>query len=174
MLAITGLNYVPNYINLKQQEELIHQINQMPWLTDLRRRTQHYGYKYDYTKKQIDASMRVGDIPSWIKEHCQKLVDDKIFEEIPDQVIVNEYKPGQGISRHIDCVPCFSDTICSLSLASACAMDFQSTKDWQKQKLTLEPGSLLVLKDEARYKWMHSIGAVKDYRISLTFRKVLI
>jgi len=43
-------------------------------------------------------------------------------------MIANEYLPGQGISAHVDCVPCFSDRIASLSLLSPCEMVFQNGK----------------------------------------------
>ncbi|WP_231289239.1 hypothetical protein [Rickettsia bellii] len=42
---------------------------------------------------------------------CDSLHKQNIFHEIPDQVIINEYMPGQGIAPHTDCIPCFSDTI---------------------------------------------------------------
>lgn len=68
----------------------------------------------------------------------------------PDQVIVNECVTGQGIASHINCVPCFFDTICSLSLISNCMMDF--VNDDIKKHIYLESKSLLILKNEERYK----------------------
>lgn len=45
----------------------------------------------------------------------------------------------------------------------------------------LEPRSLLILKDDARYKWKHGItsrksdnGVKRQKRVSLTFRKVIL
>src|SRR6185295_19353893 len=98
-------------------------------------------------------------------------------------VIVNEYEPGQGISRHVDCVPCFGDTIASLSLNSTCMMELEQPKTSRKGSIMLAPCSLLVLTGEARYDWMHSIPARKEdehnfqkyprqRRVSLTFRTV--
>ncbi len=42
-----------------------------------------------------------------------------------DQLIVNEYQPGQGISPHIDNKTLFSDIIVSLSLGSNAVMIFE-------------------------------------------------
>ena len=98
-------------------------IDSQKWNLDLKRRTQHYGYKYDYTARSVNASYYLGEMPYWIGELCSKLGSDRIFIEKPDQVIINEYMPGQGIASHIDCVPCFGGTICSLSLESGCVMD---------------------------------------------------
>lgn len=181
---INGLTYISNFITEDEQSSLIKTIDDQTWLLDLKRRTQHYGYKYDYTKKQIDDSMYVGPIPSWLEPYSTKLVEQKLFKELPDQVIINEYIPGQGISRHIDCTTCFNATIASLSLNSTCAMEFEQYKTGKKGTMMLAPLSLLVLSDEARYDWMHSIPArkedkygdeifVRSRRISLTFRKVI-
>ena len=49
---------------------------------------------------------------------------DGYFERIPDQIIVNKYYTKQGIAKHIDRLPCFDDTIASLSLGDPVVMDF--------------------------------------------------
>lgn len=41
-----------------------------------------------------------------------------------DQLIINEYQPGQGINPHIDNVKLFAEPIVSLSLGSECIMEF--------------------------------------------------
>ncbi len=176
---IPGLTYVPTYISSEYEDELLKLIDIQNWNLELKRRTQHYGYKYDYTARSIDPSYYLGEMPYWIVELCHKLSLESIFMEKPDQVIANEYIPGQGIAPHIDCIPCFSDTICSLSLASGCSMNL--TNGDIKKSIYLEPRSLLILKSEARYKWQHSIAARKSdngikrqRRISLTFRKVIL
>lgn len=182
---INGMQYISNYIGEQEESDLISYIDSREWSNHLKRRTQHYGYKYDYTKKKIDQSMYVGLIPNWIESYSDKFIDLGFVKKKPDQVIVNEYLPGQGISRHVDCVPCFGNTVISLSLGSTCAMDFEQIKSSKKGTVILAPRSLLVLADEARYDWMHSIPARKEdvmnnqvlprsRRISLTFRGVLL
>jgi alkylated DNA repair dioxygenase AlkB len=178
-INIPGLARIKNYISSEYEEKLLKLIDTQEWNLDLKRRTQHYGYKYDYTARSVDASYYLGEMPSWIDELCNKLCAGSIFIEKPDQVIINEYMPGQGIAPHIDCVPCFTGTICSLSLASGCVMDL--TNGDIKKSIPLEPNSLLVLQGEARYKWKHGIAARKSdngvkrqRRISLTFRKVIL
>jgi hypothetical protein len=61
---INGMQYLSNFIGEEEEKDLISIIDSNVWLTDLKRRTQHYGYKYDYTKKKIDESMYVGLIPA--------------------------------------------------------------------------------------------------------------
>ncbi|MEO9457695.1 MAG: alpha-ketoglutarate-dependent dioxygenase AlkB [Lentilitoribacter sp.] len=99
---------------------------------------------------------------------------------------MNEYLPGQGIAPHVDCVPCFDNTIASLSLISSCEMNFRNLDYPElKSNLYLKPRSLLVLKDKSRLDWTHGIAPRKSdvvngvrlsrtRRLSLTFRKVII
>lgn len=176
---VPRLTYISNYISLEYEEKLLKLIDIQEWNLDLKRRTQHYGYKYNYTARFVDTSYYLGAMPYWIDELCSKLHRDGIFIEKPDQVIINEYMPGQGIASHIDCVPCFEGVICSLSLASGCVMDL--TNGNIKELIYLEPRSLLVLQGDARYIWRHGIAARKSdngvkrqRRISLTFRKVIL
>jgi alkylated DNA repair dioxygenase AlkB len=176
---ISGLTYIPSYISSEYQEKLLKIIDTQEWNLDLKRRTQHYGYKYDYTSRSIDPSYYLGDMPYWIDELCSKLHRDAIFIEKPDQVIINEYMPGQGIVPHLDCATCFGGIICSLSLASGCVMDLINGD--AEKSIYLEPQSLLILKSDSRYKWKHGIAARKSdngvkrqRRLSLTFREVIL
>lgn len=177
---IQGLVYMPNYISADQEAALIDLIDGQPWITSLRRRVQHYGYRYDYVSKNIQ-NQYLGAMPSWLLQLCSSLKGDDIFHEEPNQVIVNEYFPGQGIASHIDCEPCFGEVICSLSLGGVCVMDFING---EKVPILLEQRSLLVLSKDARYHWRHGIAArkkdiylgtkiLRKRRISLTFRNVI-
>lgn len=183
--VIAGLSYLPNYITPEEERELINTIDNQPWLTDLKRCTQHYGYKYDYTARKIDSSLKIGEIPNWLDKYCDHLSKKGMFKEKPDQVIINEYVLGQGISAHVDCIPCFAEEIASISLGSSCVMEFTNPLTKEKVSKLLEPRSLLIFKGDARYKWLHSIPPRKSdvwdgakiarcRRISLTFRKVIL
>lgn len=182
---VIGLKYIPEFITQSDHDYLIKQVDNQPWLSDLKRRVQHYGYKYNYKARKIDTSMHIGALPDWALDLAYKLYNNNFIDSIPDQVIINEYLPGQGISSHIDCVPCFSNIIISLSLGSACIMDFTNPSTDEKIPVLLEPKSIVILKEDARYKWNHSIAARKtdkfqgtvikrERRISLTFRKVIL
>ena len=183
---IRGLEYIENYIDEVQHDRLLARIDKHQWLDDLKRRVQHYGFKYDYKARRIDMDMHIGDLPKWLKRLSQKLHQDGHMPEVTDQVIVNEYLPGQGIASHIDCEPCFEGTIVSLSLGSGCIMDFTNKSDKTKKiPVWLAPRSLVVLNGEARHEWLHGIAARKSdewdgqkherqRRVSLTFRRVII
>lgn len=47
---VHGLTYVPSFINQSEQDWLLKNIDAEPWLSEIKRRVQHYGYKYDYAK----------------------------------------------------------------------------------------------------------------------------
>jgi alkylated DNA repair dioxygenase AlkB len=182
-MKVQGLQYLEDFIDDATQEMLLQSIEHEPWRDDLQRRVQHYGYRYDYKARQIDRSMFLGQLPSWVLSVGDSLVKKGIFAKTPDQLIVNEYQPGQGISAHIDCVPCFGPVVASLSLLSSCLIEFISKESGEVVPLWLAPRSLLVLSEEARYRWQHRIPARKTdvinavphkrgRRISLTFRTI--
>ena len=183
---IPGLHYIKDYISQDQHDWLLNQIDKHPWLDDLKRRVQHYGFKYDYRARKVNRDMRIGELPKWLKRLSHTLQKDGHTPEVADQVIINEYQPGQGIAGHIDCEPCFKDTIVSLSLGAGCIMDFTNKSDKTKKiPVWLAPRSLVVLSGEARHGWLHGIAARKSdewdgqkydrqRRVSLTFRKVII
>jgi alkylated DNA repair dioxygenase AlkB len=183
-ISIPGLHYCSNYIDEAEQQELLGIIDQQPWLTDLKRRVQHYGYKYDYKARMVTPELYLGPLPDWLVPLAHRLHSEGLFSAVPDQAIINEYLPGQGISAHVDCVPCFGREIASLSLGSACVMEFTHTHH-NKQTKVLEPRSLFVLSGPARYEWQHCIPARKSdviggikinraRRVSVTFRKVIL
>ena len=139
---------------IEEESALIDNIDKQPWLNDLKRRVQHYGYKYDYKARAVTTDSYLGSLPEWIDLVTQKLP----FK--PDQAIVNEYLPGQGISAHVDCVPCFGDTIANLSLGSGAVIQF--TNGQERHNLYLEPRSLIILSGPVRYEWTHAISARKS------------
>lgn len=182
--AIRGLTYLPDYISADEEQALMAHIDQQSWITDLKRRVQHYGYLYDYKARAVTSDAYLGRLPDWLQPLAQRLYDEGTFPAVPDQAIVNEYLPGQGISAHIDCVPCFADTIASLSLGSPAVMQFVNPKTGKKREIPLEERSLIILSGEARYEWMHAIPARKadivnglkinrGRRVSLTFRNII-
>jgi len=180
---VEGVRYVPDFLDRETEAALAEFIDRQSWRDDLARRVQHYGYVYDYRARQIRPDMYLGDLPAPFATLSERLVAKNGFNRLPDQVIVNEYLPGQGIAPHTDCVPCFGDTIASISLLSACEMEFLHSPTSRREALLLEPRSLLALSGPARLDWQHAIRPRKSDRVgrlrlprsrrlSLTFRTV--
>lgn len=65
-----------------------------------------------------------------------------------DQLIVNRYQPGEGITPHIDLAR-FEDGIAIVSLGSAAVMQF--TLDGLIEPVLLSPGDVLLLCSDARW-----------------------
>lgn len=179
--TIPGLKLIANFVSSEHERELLATIDALPWRGDLERRVQHYGWVYDYKRRAVDDSMYLGPLPSWAAPLAARLRDEGHMLELADQLIVNEYVPGQGIAKHVDCKPCFGPVVASLSLASATTMVLQRGAD--KLELRLPVRSLLVLAEDARYLWSHMIPArqsdvvegvrrARGRRVSLTFRTV--
>lgn len=181
---IRGLRLLPGFITEEEERRLLAAIDDQAWSTQLKRRVQHYGYRYDYKARAVFEDSYLGALPDWMGFLLDRLNEIDAFTDPPDQAIINEYQPGQGIAPHIDCVPCFTDTIASLSLGSCCQMTFSNIASGEKVGTTLSPRSMLILQGEARYQWRHAIPPRKSdvigglrtprrRRVSVTFRKVI-
>lgn len=179
-----GAIHVSNFLSNEEQAALAAVLDDGVWSTELKRRVQHFGYRYDYRARTVTDDAYLGPLPDWLARLADRLVREGYFDRLPDQVIANEYLPGQGISAHVDCVPCFAEWIASLSLLSACELVFRDVEHGERRSLILEPRSLLLLGAEARYGWTHEIPArasdviegerlSRQRRISLTFRTVI-
>lgn len=176
--GIKGLGFMEEFITKEEENELLQKIDNSEWDNSISRRTQHYGYIYDYKSKE--AAQVTKPIPTWCQFVIDRLIEKNIISYIPDQLIINEYIPGQGIYPHVDNVKFFEDGIVSVSLASGIIMDFIDTKNpANKKEIWLERRSVLALHRDARYFWRHGITARKmdkkmfrGRRVSLTFRKM--
>jgi alkylated DNA repair dioxygenase AlkB len=86
--------------------------------------------------------------------------------------LIAEYRPGTALGWHRD-VPSF-ELVCGISLAAACRMRFRPfpPRNDRKSILSLElaPRSAYILRDDARWRWQHSIPPTKALRYSMTFR----
>lgn len=94
MFGISGLIYISDYITPIKETHLLKLIDQHKWDSSLSRRVQHYGYRYDYKARTVTADMYLGTLPKWLKDLAVQLNNDGLCEEVPDQVIINEYQLG--------------------------------------------------------------------------------
>lgn len=183
-----GLTLMENFITEEQEETLLRTLN---WdecesvSSQLKhRQVKHFGYEFEYGTNIVDPDKPIPSIPQDYK-FLQTLFNKHGHKYTYDQLTINKYLSGQGIPSHIDTHSVFEDTILSLSLGSACIMNFK--KDDQKIDVLLPARSLLIMTGEARYAWTHGIcprhndiiktknGTTtqeRGTRVSFTFRKV--
>lgn len=171
-------------IDVDEEAALLAFLDAGDWSTELQRRVQHFGYRYDYKAGRVTADSYLGPLPPPVSRMAGRLVRAGLMSGMPDQAIANEYRPGQGISAHVDCVPCFGDAIVSVSLLSSCEMVFRQRATAERMAVILPARSALLLTGPARYDWTHEIPARKSdrqggiriersRRVSLTFRTMV-
>ncbi|XP_076384941.1 tRNA (carboxymethyluridine(34)-5-O)-methyltransferase ALKBH8 isoform X3 [Megalopta genalis] len=184
-----GLRLIENIITEEEENHLLSTIdwtNEESVSYDLKhRKVKHFGYEFQYNSNEVNPDIPITPIPEEYQflQMLFKQYHNVSYEY--DQLTINHYLPGQGIPPHVDTHSVFEDSILSLSLGSACIMDFK--RDDEKVNILLPPRSLLIMSGEARYAWSHGIcprhnDIVKSTdgtttqprgtRVSFTFRKV--
>lgn len=186
--AIPGLTYLPDFLSAAEQKRTLEVIDGSDWMPTLERKVQHYGWRYDYRSRVVTTDMHIGPLPAWLDDLARRLFrETDSFDRVPDQAIVNEYTPGQGIAMHTD-RHCFGDSVATVSLGDTWQMDFRPL-DAERSRtvhMTLARGSALVLSEDARHRWLHGIAKrrrerqrhggwrPRERRVSVTFRTVLL
>ena len=176
-----GARLVPDIVTEAEERRILMRICDAPWLTDLSRRVLHYGYRYSYTSRNAGRHTPAPAFPRWaevIADRIRPLFDGVL----PEQCIVNKYRPGQGIGMHADHAA-FGTVVASLSLGAAWRMHFRprSVRPYVRHGLpsdevaVMPRRSALVLRGQARSNWMHGIDPAAnarqgETRVSATFR----
>lgn len=189
MTAIPGLFYHANFIPkpLLENLELEYSVYNPDWTSlstsPKSRQVIHYGQVYDY-KIRTENHKNTELVAHSFTPSINQLVD-LVYKKYPfikgklQQGIANQYRPGEGINKHIDDVGKYADFICCFTIGSGALMVFE--KNGIKKELYVEPGSLYIMSGEARYEWSHCLPArksdmvdgekvVRGRRVSLTFR----
>jgi alkylated DNA repair dioxygenase AlkB len=94
-------------------------------------------------------------------------------DELPTQVLVNEYLNNMGISSHFEDFDAFGPVILTVSLINPTYMTLKRPVEKTNScevyhdvcKVVLEPGSLLVMKHDARNLYRHGIGKAKWIKV---------
>jgi alkylated DNA repair dioxygenase AlkB len=122
---LPGFTIVYDVLTHAQETITLEEANKEKWNdTTYHRRMQLYGYGYGSRYGAVVASSA---LPKW----SMKLVDACTAAGLPpngapDQVIVNEYLPGQGIGAHVD-EKAGGAFVLGVSLGSTCVMKMQHT-----------------------------------------------
>ncbi|XP_015575113.1 alkylated DNA repair protein ALKBH8 homolog [Ricinus communis] len=183
-LNIPGLYLLPDFVSAEEEQELLAAVDARPWKSLSKRRVQHYGYEFCYQTRNVDTKQQLGELPPFISLVLERILSFPELGEsassILDQLTVNEYPRGVGLSPHIDTHSAFEGSIFSLSLAGPCIMEFRRYSDDSRapkattnnemiienpdngtnlvrRAIYLPPRSMLLLSGEARYAWQHYI-----------------
>jgi alkylated DNA repair dioxygenase AlkB len=177
-LPVAGLRLIADFVDEAEERDLLGRIDASPWDDTLRRRIQQYGIRYSYRLGKTPQPASVAPLPDWILPFVERARARGLFDRMPEQVLVNEYRPGQGISAHID-APIFGPVVTSLTLGAPAPIEF--LEDAGPISVWLPRRSLLVFSGRARSGVRHRIAARKSdevggvripraRRVSITFR----
>lgn len=185
---VPGLYYIPNYLNKKEitsietylkttGEENFEGISKK----NSSRRVIQYGYIYSYDRSGVNETTPIPNLfLKLIKaEKINNILEKELIKDLSDQLIINEFLSGQGISHHTDHEKYFGSIILCISVGCKTNIEFINKETNCKKIINVDIGSLYIMSGDSRYKWTH--GIIKDLknsnkkekpRYSLTYRNV--
>ncbi|KAJ2962619.1 hypothetical protein NQZ79_g2262 [Umbelopsis isabellina] len=182
MSSVPGLRVIHDFVSPEEEAKLVENCDQQTWSglgvspnPELKRRTQQYGHLFSY-------QYRIRDGPCG--PHCRSGAYITTAKPSTRQR-VRGWTRYHATHSQIDAPSIFGPVIMSLSLLSPCVMQFTHCETGQKFDICLPRRSLVVMTDEARYNYKHSIskdlietlsdGTIieRSRRISFTFRNII-
>ena len=127
-----------------------------------------FEYKYSNIKKN---ALTWTDELLLIKDRIEKFTSESY-----NSCLLNLYHDGsEGMGWHSDNESTLQKnaTIVSLSLGASRRFCFKHKKSNEKKEITLDNGSILLMKGEIQSNWLHQLPKmikIKNPRINLTFR----
>jgi alkylated DNA repair dioxygenase AlkB len=173
----SGLLYLADFLSPSDQARLVDAIGAMPLehaqykQFTAKRRVIHFGGRYDFSTQELLASESIPDVLLPLRDRIAAVA--AVAPEAFSHAMVAEYRSGTQLGWHRD-VPDF-EIVAGLSLGSPARMQFRPYSPAERLRkhylnLLLEPGSLYVLRDSARWGWQHRVPPVTRLRYSITFR----
>nr|WBF70433.1 hypothetical protein [Megavirus caiporensis] len=174
---IPGLWYIPNYLSndtIKSIEKKINKIKFEPITNSPNSRlVAHFGYRYSYDRSGIQLADPVPlDLSNLVSmDNINNIIGEKIIDKEFDQLIINEYKPGQQISFHTDHTKQFGPIIACITIGESVPIKFKYGNIIKE--INIETGSIYIMTRGSRYQWQHSLkNNSQGTRYSLTFRTI--
>lgn len=172
-----GLFYIPNFITAEQHDEILAQIENLPFSAyvmgayEAKRTVVQYGgqeYRVSYGGNQS-----IDELPRFIEPIREKAASLLRLEaQALEQILVARYE-NAGIGWHRD-APQFGPTVIGLSIGGQNTMRFRRLQPDIEElfRIDLAPRSLYVMSGAARSDWQHSMPPSKELRFSITFRTI--
>jgi alkylated DNA repair dioxygenase AlkB len=171
---VNGFSYYPGFLSTDERATLNSELCTLAFRQDtfrgvvMRRTIVCYGNDYNAQRRSARAS--APPIPSYlapVRDRAAEIAG--VDASTLTQAIIWKYPPKVGIGWHVDHKD-YGPVICGVSLAADALLRLR--RGGEQHRFTIEPGSLYVLRDEARYDWMHRVDGNRDERCSITFRSM--
>lgn len=172
-----GLRYVSEFLSIEHEQQLLAAISQVPmreaqyYEYTARRRVANFGKSYDFSERLLrDAP----PLPDFLLELRQRVAEFwSISADTFAQALINEYRPGTPLGWHRDALD--FERVAGVSLGGSCRMRFRpypprKGRDPRTFTVDVQPRSLYVMQDDARWRWQHSVSPTREERWSITFR----
>ena len=175
--SIPGLVYQPEFLSRGEEQELIAIIRSLPLHAAkykqyfARRRVVSFGGSYDFDTHELKPAQALDErllplrarVAAWRGVAPETLV----------HALVAEYAPGTPLGWHRD-VPDF-ERIYGVSLGGEATLRFrpypyEPALPRQVAELVVQPRSIYMLADAARWGWQHCVEPTRALRWSVTFR----
>ncbi|KAF1924002.1 uncharacterized protein M421DRAFT_104050 [Didymella exigua CBS 183.55] len=166
--------YIPNFISIEEEASILQKIPAQRWITLSHRRLQ--AHPSTLTKNN---TLLAAPLPTYLTNPIVlRFKDLGIFDhtshEQPNHVLINEYKPGEGIMPHED-GKAYASVVATVSLGGTVCLTLTakpgseeddekkaSAKEWKLPiRILQEPRSLLITTGEAYESLLHGVDAVE-------------
>lgn len=154
---IPGLWYIPHYLSndtIKSIEKKINKIKFEPITNSPNSRlVAHFGYRYSYDRSGVQPVDPIPiDLSNLVSMNdINNIIGEKIISKEFDQLIINEYKPGQQISFHTDHTKQFGPIIACITIGESVPIKFKNGNNIKE--INIETGSIYIMTCESRYQW---------------------
>ena len=161
--------YIPSFINPAEEEQIIKDIRKVPdprWTVLTHRRL--LSLPSTLTGPARDTLLDA-PLPSYLKSIVVRLKESGYFKDsthqLPNHVLVNEYKPGEGIMPHED-GPAYAPITATVSLGSHTVLEIYKKNEMGERearpswRILQEPRSLLVTTGDMYAQTLHGISEV--------------
>jgi alkylated DNA repair protein alkB homolog 6 len=162
-------HYVPNFITVTEEQQILDQIRKTPesrWTVLAHRRLLSLPSTLNGSAHD---TLLAAPMPAYLDTIATRLKEGSYFDDSPhgspNHVLINEYKPGQGIMPHED-GPAYHPVTATVSLGSHAVLEVyeknehggrEARPSW---RILQEPRSLLVTKGDMYVNTLHGISEI--------------
>ncbi|ETN46506.1 uncharacterized protein HMPREF1541_00691 [Cyphellophora europaea CBS 101466] len=162
--------YIPNFVSMEEEQYILAEIHRMPqakWTTLTHRRLMSLPSTLAGPAKD---TLLAAPLPKFLEQPIVSRykalgIFDQSPHQCPNHVLVNEYRPGEGIMPHTD-GPAYHTITATVSLGSHTVLDiYKKTDDGEREKsptwrVLQEPRSLLITTAGMYKDTLHGISEV--------------